>query len=104
MSTYYNTNAEMGAELADSKSRVQGQEDAILAYFQARPMVTRTRRDIEVIFGLPTQSATRALRNLTKAVKLEKSDKPDVLCQKSGKRVHTWRLVQTKTPEQEDLF
>lgn len=103
MSTYYNTNAESGVELTESEKRVQGQEDAILAYFERNPHSTRTRRNIEVIFRLPTQSATRALRNLTKAVKLEKSD-TTVRCEATGKSVHTWRLARKKPPEQGTLF
>jgi hypothetical protein len=93
--TFYNTNAEEGAELAESRDRVQGQEDAVLRYFEDRPHTGRTRRDIEVIFHLPTQSATRALRNLTAAGRLEKSD-ATIRCESSGKAVHTWRLARKR--------
>ena len=102
--TYFNTNAETGAELVASEAMVKGQESAILAYFQQRPHSTRTRRNIEIIFRLSTPSATRSLRNLTAAGKLEKSEKPTVRCQVTGKSVHTWRLAHRKPVEQESLF
>jgi hypothetical protein len=100
---FFNTNAEQGAELVESRKAAKGQEDAILAYFVARPTSNRTRRDIEVIFRLPVQSATRALRNLTKAGKLEKSF-ATIRCESSGKSVHTWRLARARVPEQGRLF
>ena len=102
--TYFNTNAEDGPELEASKALCEGQEAAILAYFRQHPTSERTRRNIELIFGLCTQSASRALRNMTEAGHLEKSPKPTVRCEWSKKMVHSWRLAKREPPTQERLF
>jgi len=104
---FYNTNAEQGDTLAASNMAAEGQEGLILTYFKRRPTSERTRRDIELIFRLPTQSATRALRNLTAAGYLEKSPNPTVKCEWSKKMVHIWRLAKReppKPPKQDRLF
>jgi predicted HTH transcriptional regulator len=101
---YFNTNDEQGHTLTASKTRSEGQEGAILTYFRKNPTSTRTRRNIELIFGLCTQSASRALANLTADGYLVKSDKPTVKCEWSKKMVHTWRLAKREPPMQERLF
>lgn len=92
--SFYNTIHETGDTLKKSQENGNKQESRILAIFQSeqRPL---TPFDVEFIYKLkhepvPITSIRRAITNLTKAGKLEKSltTKPE----KYGKANYTWKL------------
>ena len=74
--TYFNTNAEHGAELSRSKFKVKSQQDAVLAFFCENPMRGFTPFDIQrnVLPGTPITSIRRAITNLAQAGKLKKTE------------------------------
>jgi hypothetical protein len=55
------------------------------------PLVELTREDVERRFGLPTQSASRVLANLTGRRIIEKTIAAGHVSS-YGKRCHAWRL------------
>ena len=93
--TYYNTNKETGEVLEKSREKAKSQEERILAFIEKETRINTYKpltapHWIANKFNIPITSARRALTNLTKAGKLEKTDV--MVIGPYGKAVHTWRL------------
>ena len=101
---YYNTNNESGEELAQSKVKASHQEEHILDIFThltfvygEEQLLTPSRVESQWInpmrgrnFYPPLTSIRRAITNLTKKGKLEKTNWMEK--GKYGKKEHCWRL------------
>jgi hypothetical protein len=105
MTEFYNTTEEKGQDLQNWRDKAKSQEDAILEFFRRVPPQSVWPRHLinKMVFRgkAETTSMSRALRNLTKQGKLEKTDiKVDG---DKGRKVGTWRksgftVVQTSLP------
>ena len=98
--SYYNTNKETGEVLEKSREKAKSQEERILKIFNENqkfldatdyktPFILAPH-SISESMSIPITSARRALTNLTKAGKLEKTDV--MVTGPYGKKTHTWRL------------
>lgn len=95
MQTYYNTNLESGAELAESIARARAQEDAVLWFFIRHADGKFTREEVNwlTLPDAPYTSVQRAITNLTERGLLEKLGRSDMVRASTGKQVHRWRLA-----------
>lgn len=91
--SFYNTIREEGTELAQSQRQASAQEVRILTFFEDRPWQGFSPFQIQrlVLPECPITSVRRAITNLTKAGKLEKTDV--MLKERYGKRNHYWKLA-----------
>tara|TARA_R110002020_G_scaffold11657_7_gene43592 strand:- start:1387 stop:1686 length:300 start_codon:yes stop_codon:yes gene_type:complete len=91
--TYYNTNHEQGNVLDRSRRKVRNQEEVIFDLFNKYPKEEFTPFEVQLRLNLmcPITSVRRAISNLTKEHKLEKSSKQKL--GKYGKLNHTWHLA-----------
>ena len=90
-SSFYNTTGETGAELKAKERKASKQEQTILKFMQRHKMQPFTREQIEQQFSMKTQSASRAMANLTKLGAIRKSEKAR-WTSSEGVRVHAWRV------------
>lgn len=70
------------------------QEDRVLALFRKFPDGAFSREQIERLFSLPTQSASRVIANLTARYAIEKTGQ--TVTSSFGRRAHTWRLAKPR--------
>ena len=92
MKTYFNTNAEHGMTLSESKEHALRQQNRILSYFQSFPNENFTPEEVwKALYNdnTPLTSVRRAITNLTQAGKLIKTGNMKV--SSFGKRCHCWR-------------
>lgn len=90
---YFNTNQETGATLENSIAAARRQQERILAIFRYFAGSCFSPEEIHKVFSqnVPLTSIRRAITNLTKAGKLEKT--PHMTFGKYGKKVHMWRYA-----------
>ncbi len=96
--TYYNTNQEEGQVLEESNQKAMTQTQLVLKYFKDRPTQLCPRYYVELVLGIETQSASRALSDLTNCTNpsLEMMGKDHMVMGPKGKTVHCWRLAMKK--------
>ena len=91
MGTFYNTTGEVNPQLSLFKERAEGQEAAVLGFFEKNGDRKFLRENIEGIFyQYPTASVVRTLNSLMKAGKILKLNEYRV--GKYGVRCHLWQL------------
>ncbi len=90
---YYNTNNETGVTLSRSRRKARNQEETIFDFFNKYPSKEFTPFEVQIKMNLmcPITSVRRAMSNLTKEHKLEKSTIQKR--GKYGKLNHTWKLA-----------
>jgi len=90
--SYFNTNKETGATLAASKKKAKSQEDIILAYARKNPgwIFSPSMVQNVVLSNAPLTSIRRAITNLTKRGKLEKTNMQVMGIY--GKKEYCWTL------------
>ena len=96
MKGYYNTNHEVGDELAESREKASRQRDLVLALFRSNPGASMAPHQVlraVAVAGTPITSIRRAMTDLTALGHLEKTS--DMVMGDFGKKVHTWRLSST---------
>lgn len=90
---YYNTNAEHGDTLTESRRHAKRQQDDVLALFTRRPDALLAPHEVHELIAepaTPLTSTRRAITNLTEAGLLEKTEHRRMGAY--GKHVHCWRL------------
>ena len=101
--SYFQTVPEPRVVRASHERAAKGQEDQIHQWAKAHPDSTFTRQDIERLFHLSTQSASRSLANLTDEGKLERTTERALST--FGRTCGTWRAARPKQDgEQGRLF
>jgi len=90
---FFNTISLKGTELAQVKRSAQTQEDAVLAFFRARPGHLITPEDALKALGArpPITSVRRAITNLVSQGKLIKTER--MRKGQWGKPIHYWMLA-----------
>jgi len=101
---YYNTNGLSGEALIEAQEHIQSQEEVLLYFFLTNSDSKYTREEIHrIVFPQsPESSVPRALRNLTKAGYLVKSD--DTVDGIYNTPVHTWKLKEREPVVQGTMF
>lgn len=104
--SFYNTTNETGERLADYQHKAETQDEAILRVFRYADKVHPkglTPSEAHELAGLksPITSIRRAITNLTKDGKLQKTD--DKREGPFGRPEYVWRLVENKAGEQLSL-
>ena len=91
--TYFNTNLEEGVTLHRSRRKARNQEEVIFDFFNKNSTQEFTPFEVQTKLNLmcPITSVRRAISNLTKEHKLEKSTVQKR--GKYGKLNHTWKLA-----------
>ena len=89
---YYNTNEESGETLQNSRVRSETQGGIIHKYFRDNPNAELTPFEIKATLGMraPITSIRRAITDLTKEGKLEKTS--TLKSGSYGKKCHCWKL------------
>lgn len=91
MTDFYNTTRQTGSTLEVSQSSASRQEAAILEFMTNQCGIPFTAEDIESEFGYPRASVSRAMRNLTKGMQIEKSSSARWKSH-YGRSCYAWRV------------
>lgn len=91
---FYNTTHKEGEELKVSRSRVKGQTEKILRFFEQHPRTWFSPWDVYFHMGqqMMITSVRRSITTLTDAGKLEKGGKENRKTGHAGETNYTWRL------------
>lgn len=102
MRSHHNTTHEGGARLARFEGQAKSQEEQVLEFFGTHSGSTYTRSELhlQIMQRAPVSSITRALANLKKKNKIERTtEKRDG---NYGRPQYCWRLADAQ--RQPDLF
>ena len=91
--SYHNTTGSQGKDLFEYEQKAQSQEELVLDHFQRYPDRAFSPTDIHRIVFMPNTPITsvrRALTNLTKAGKLERTDYQEL--GRYSRPQYLWRL------------
>jgi len=94
--TFYNTTNETGSRLQKAVARTERQEDRILNFMRLNSDKWFTAEEIEKFFIIPRASVSRAMANLTKAGRVEKSETADWMSS-YGVSCYGWRVPKGQT-------
>lgn len=97
MNNFYNTTNLEGSDLEKAESKSLSQQELILSFFKNHPVKEYTPFEVQSLVGLksPITSIRRAMTNLTKDGKLEKTGRKKAGAY--GMLNYTWKFKQPGT-------